>query len=255
MLQERRSEIIEKIRSKRMVKVAELVDEYQVSIETIRRDLEYLESAGYLRRVYGGAVADGLYGQEPLYSNRKVANYDEKRAIGIKAAELIGDGDTLFIDVGTTTLEVVKNLSGKKNLTVITNATLIAHEMIQYQNCSVIVLGGELRSGELSVSGHISEDNLERFFANKLIMGVGGISLHSGYTDYHINEANVRRRMIERSDKIIAVADYSKFGVTAMNCVCPVTRVEKLVTDWSIQKETLNAFREHGIDVIVSEKQ
>lgn len=255
MLQERRSEIIDKVKTHRTVKVADLVSEYQVSVETIRRDLEYLESTGFLRRVYGGAVAIGLYGQEPGYSHREVVNYDQKRAIGAKAAELIDDGDTLFFDVGTTALEVARNLKDKKNLTVITNASLIAHEMIQISNCRVILMGGELRSGELSVSGHICDQNLKNFYANKLIMGVGGISLQSGYTDYHINEANTRRCMIERSDKVIAVADYSKFGVTAMNCVCPVNSVDILVTDWTISKEIIRDFGESGIEVMVANKK
>lgn len=254
MLQQRRSEIVEKVRSQRMVKVSDLVIQYQVSIETIRRDLEYLESAGLLRRVYGGAVAIGLYGQEPVYEHREVVNYDEKRAIGIKAANLIEDGDTVFFDVGTTTLEVARNLKHKKDLTVITNATLIAQEMARFASCRVILLGGELRPGELSVSGYISDQNLQGFYANKLIMGVGGIALRSGYTDYNINEANTRRRMIERADRIIAVADYSKFGVTAMNFVCPLGQVEKLVTDWSISEETIREFREGGVEIIVAEK-
>jgi len=254
MLQERRSEIINKIKTQRMIKVADLVSEYRVSVETIRRDLEYLESAGFLRRVYGGAVAVSLYGQEPGYSHREVANYDQKRAIGIKAAELIDDGDTLFFDVGTTALEVARNLKDKKDLTVITNASLIAHEMIQVPNCRVILLGGELRSGELSVSGHICDQNLLNFYANKLIMGAGGISLQSGYTDYHITESNTRRCMIERSDIIIAVADYSKFGVTAMNYTCPVNRVDKLVTDWTVSKDIIQDFRESGVELIVANK-
>ena len=254
MLQERRSEIIDKVKTHRMIKVSDLVSEYQVSVETIRRDLEYLESAGLLKRVYGGAVAVGLYGQEPGYSHREVENYDQKRAIGIKTAELIKDGDTLFFDVGTTALEVARNLKDKKELTVITNASLIAHEMIQIPDCKVILLGGELRSGELSVSGHICDQNLNNFYANKLIMGVGGVSLQSGYTDYHINEANTRRCMIERTDKVIAVADYSKFGVTAMNYVCPLNRVEKIVTDWSVSKEIIHDFRENGVDMIVADR-
>ena len=254
MLQERRNEIINKVKAQRMIKVADLVNEYQVSVETIRRDLEYLESAGFLRRVYGGAVAVGLYGQEPGYSHREVANYDQKRAIGIKTAEFIEDGDTLFFDVGTTALEVARNLKDKKDLTVITNASLIAHEMIQVPSCRVILLGGELRCGELSVSGYICDQNLNNFYANKMIMGVGGISLQNGFTDYHINESNTRRCMIERADKVIAVADYSKFGVTAMNCICPINHVEKIVTDWSVSKEILQDFRESGIELIVVEK-
>ncbi|MGI6402853.1 MAG: DeoR/GlpR family DNA-binding transcription regulator [Oscillospiraceae bacterium] len=254
MLQQRRKGILEKVKAHRMVKALDLVKEYGVSVETIRRDLEYLESAGLLRRVYGGAVAHGLYGQEPNYSHREVVNYQEKVAIGIKAAQLIEDGDTVIFDVGTTALEVARNLKDKKDLTIITNATLIAHEMIQQQNSRVILLGGELRVGELSVSGHISDRNLKDFYANKLIMGVGGVTLENGYTDYHLQEANTRRCMIEQSDRVIAVADYSKFGVTAMNFVCGISRVDKLVTDWSTPDPVVRAFREKGTEVLVAEE-
>ena len=254
MLPKRRNEIIEKIRTHRMVKVSDLVNEYQVSIETIRRDLEYLESLGHLKRVYGGAVINGLYGQEPVFSQREVVNHEEKRAIGIKAAELINDGDTLFIEVGTTLLEVARNLLDKKGLTVITNTTLISNEMVKSNDCRVILLGGELRQGELSVSGHLCDENLSNFYADTLIMGVGGVSLQSGYTDYHVNEANTRRQMINRARKVIAVADYSKFGVTAMNFICTLSRVDVLVTDWSAPSEIVNEFRENGVTVLIADK-
>ena len=252
MQQERRSEIVDRIKQNRMIKVADLVKEYQVSVETIRRDLEYLENAGFLRRVYGGAVAGGLYSNEPVYSHREMVNYNQKRAIGAKAAELIDDGDILFIDVGTTTLEVARNLIHKKNLTVITNASLIAREMVQKPDCRVILLGGELRPGELSVSGYLCDQNLGNFYANKLIMGVGGVSIQNGYTDYHPGEANTRRCMIERTDMIIAVADNSKFGVTAMNFICTINRVEKLVTDSAIPEEIIRDYQKNGIDLIIA---
>ena len=252
MLQERRNQIIKKIKTTRTIKVVDLVNEYQVSIETIRRDLEYLEKAGYLRRVYGGAVLEGLYGEEPDFANREIINFHEKLAIGKRAAELIEDGDTIFVDVGTTVLEVVQNFGDKKDLTVITNATLIAHQIVKYDKFRVILLGGELRRGELSVAGPICEEELSRFYANKMLMGVGGISLWSGVTDYHFSEANIRRLMLERSSKVIAIADYSKFGVTAMNAICPISKIDKLVTDWTVPKKTISEFSDAGIDIIVA---
>ncbi len=253
MLHQRRAEIIDKVKTNRMVKVTDLMKEYQVSIETIRRDLEYLEQTGYLKRVYGGAVLHGLYGEEPTYAHREVVNYREKQAIGAAAAALVEDGDTLFVDVGTTTLESIAFLRDKKNLTIITNATLIAQEAVKQDNCRVILLGGELRPGELSVSGHLTNQSLGQFYANKLLMGIGGISLHSGVTDYHIEESHTRRIMLERSDTVIGVADYSKFCVTAMNFICPAKAVHKLVTDWSTPSKTVKEFRAFGLDVIVAD--
>ena len=249
MLHQRRSEIITRIKKFRTVKVADLMRDYEVSIETIRRDLEYLEMKGYLRRVYGGAVLHGLYGEEPEYESREILNYPQKLAIGKKAAEFINDGDTLFIDVGTTTMEVAKQLWNKKNLMVITNGTLIAHELMKNDNCRVILLGGELRKGELSVSGFLSDSNIRHFYATKVLLGVGGITLETGITDYDVQEASTRRIMVEHSDEVIAVADYSKFGVTAMNHVCPVEKVHILITDWTTPAKVTAEYRYRGLMV------
>jgi DeoR family transcriptional regulator of aga operon/DeoR family fructose operon transcriptional repressor len=252
MLHQRRSEIIAKVREQRTVKVSDLMQEFHVSIETIRRDMEYLEKKGYLRRVYGGAVLHGLYGEEPEYHNREIANYPQKQAIGKKTAEFINDGDTLFIDVGTTTMEVAKYLRGKKNLTVITNATLIAHELIQHEDCRVILLGGEIRRGELSVSGDISDTNIKNFYATKTLLGIGGIALEAGITDYHVQEASTRRIMIEHSNEVIGVADYSKFGVIAMNHVCPIEKIHILVTDWTTPAKVIADYRARGLTVHIA---
>jgi DeoR/GlpR family transcriptional regulator of sugar metabolism len=252
MLHQRRNEIITIIRKQRTIKVADLMKNYKVSIETIRRDLEYLEKKGFLRRVYGGAVLHGLYGEEPEYKNREIINYPQKRAIGKKTAEFINDGDTLFIDVGTTLMEVAKQLWGKKNLTVITNATIIAHELIRHEGCRVILLGGELRKGELSVSGNLSDSNIRHFYANKALLGVGGITPETGITDYEMQEANTRRLMIEHSSEVIAVADYSKFGVIAMNHSCPIEKIHILVTDWTTPAKLIAEYRSHGVQVCIA---
>ena len=253
MLHKRRSEIIEKVRMYRMVKVQDLMKEYNVSIETIRRDLEYLENEGYLKRVYGGAVLPGFYGQEPDFTHREIVNYEEKIAIGTKTATMINDGDTLMMDVGTTVLEVANCLRDKKNLTVITNSTLIASKMATYNDCRVILLGGDLRPGELSVSGILAEQNLDRYYANKMIMGVGGITLANGITDYHSGEASVRRKMLDRSERVIAVADCCKFGVTALNAICPISRLSGIVTDWTLPHETIKEYKDGGITLTISD--
>lgn len=252
MLHERRNDIIEKIKTQRMVKVSELVQEYEVSIETVRRDLEDLEKKGYLRRVYGGAVLMGLYGEEPTYEHREIINYEQKAAIGKAAAGFINDGDTVIMDLGTTTLEVVKQLKGKANLTIITNATQIACAAVDLPGCKVILLGGVMRQGELSVSGSLTDGNLARFYANKAVIGVGGITVKTGVTDYHVTEAGTRREMIRRADKIIAVADYSKFGVTALNAICPVQDITALVTDWTTPEQTIEEYEGMGVHVCVA---
>lgn len=254
MKDERRSRIIDTLKQNRMIKVSDLMQEYDVSIETVRRDLEYLEKQGYLKRVYGGAVVHGLHGEEPSYENREVVNYEEKYAIGRKTAELINDGDTVFIEVGTTSREVATHLRSKRNLTVITNSLAVAQILLQNKSCRVIMLGGEFRHGEMATSGHMAANDLRQFYANKAIIGVGGISLASGVTDYNLPESGIRRIMMERSDTVIAVADYSKFGVTAMNHICPIKALDILVVDWSVHQKTIMEYQNAGIEVVVAEQ-
>ena len=250
MLQERRSKIIQKIQQTNVVKVSDLMEEFGVSIETIRRDLEYLEEKNYLKRVYGGAVKKGFNTQEPTYKRREVEKEDEKKKIAAAAAELVSDGDTLFMDVGTTVLETARQLGSKKRITVITNSTLTAQALIEVNpENRVILLGGELRNGDLSVSGYLCGNSLENFYADKAIIGAGGITIESGITDYHLAEANTRRLMIRHSDQVIIVADSSKFGVIAMNRVCPVSDIHTIVVDDSLPEKEAQRYRDKGLRI------
>lgn len=251
MLHDRRAKIVQMISSDRMLKVSDLTELFKVSIETIRRDLEYLEQKGYLNRVYGGAVAKSMYGMEPDYSMREVKHFAEKTAIGEAASNLIEDGDTIVIDVGTTTLEFAKWLKGKKKVTVITNAIQIALELVQDKDIRVMMMGGELRGGEYSTSGFLAEDAMKMFNVDKVVLGIGGITVKGGVTDYNIEEANLRRLMVKRTGMVIGLADFSKFGVTALNHICSANRLHTLVTDQNTPPKYLAEFRNLGINVVV----
>lgn len=253
MLHERRDKIVQMISMDRMVKVSDLTKIFNVSIETIRRDLEYLEEHGYLNRVYGGAVVKSMYGLEPAYSAREIKNYIEKVAIGQKAIEFVEDGDTIEIDVGTTTLEFARALKGKKRVTVITNALQIAMALVDDENIRVIMLGGDVRKGELSTSGFLSEDGIGLFNVDKVFLGIGGITLEGGITDYHIEESNLRRHILKRTNKVIGLADYSKFGVTAMNEVCDLKKLNVIITDTKTDKLMVADIRNLGIKCVIAE--
>ncbi|WP_052085800.1 DeoR/GlpR family DNA-binding transcription regulator [Clostridium sp. HMP27] len=253
MLHERRSKIIQMISTDRMVKVSELCELFNVSIETIRRDLEYLEKNGYLSRVYGGAIIKSAYGLEPEYSSREVKHLPEKTAIGERAAELIKDGDTIAIDVGTTTLEFAKALSEKKGITVLTNAIPVAIALSDNKDIRVIMLGGDVRGGECSTSGFLAEKSMDMFNVDKAIIGIGGITADEGITDYHIEEANLRRHIIDRAENVIGLADFSKFGVIAMNRICGVERVTTIVTDNKASQKIVSDIRNKGVNIIIAD--
>lgn len=229
--EERRAEIVRIINKSRVAKNQDLMDTFNSSIETIRRDLKYLEKSGLITRVYGGAMALNMYGEEPKYELRETKNLSEKKTIAKYAIDYIKDGDTLLIEVGTTTLEFSKLLGDKKDLTIITNSMPIAMNLIENPTFKVIFLGGNLRIGEYATSGSIAENTLDMFNVEKLIMGVGGIDKSGYITDYNIEESMLRRKMIKVSKSIIALADYSKFNVTALNRICEASQVTTLITD------------------------
>ncbi len=252
MKTQRQNEIIQLLTEQRMVKVCDLVERFDVSTETIRRDLEYLEKKGHLSRIYGGATIKTMRGQEPEYAFRETKNYDIKIAIGRRAAELVEDGDTIIIDLGTTTLEFSRFLHTKKNLTVFTNSIQIASELVKSPEIRVFLLGGELRHGELATSGYLAEQMIDLFHVDKLFMGVGALTLKRGIEDYQVEEANLRRHFIKQSQIVIALADYSKFGVRALNHVCNLDKLDILVTDGNTDEKMLTAIRQQSIKTLIA---
>lgn len=238
--------------ARRLTKTTDLAQILGVSDETVRRDLEHLEREGKLRRVRGGAVLASSTGVEPSQESRKATSLAEKASIGVAAAGLVDDGDTLFLDLGTTALEVARNLRGMRNITVITNSWPIALELVSDPGIRVIALGGVLRPGELATSGPLALEGARRFHVDKAFIGVGGLNPREGLTDYHLEEAEVRKVMIANARVVIAVADHTKFGVVALASVVDLQRVDKVVTDAGIPKDYAEAIEREGVGLIVA---
>lgn len=252
MLQnERQEQIIALLESQRTVRIGELSKILNVTRETVRRDLYEMEKQGLLKKVHGGAMLNKTV-DEPHLSQRQVSNIHEKERIAWKAAEFVEDGDALFIDLGSTTQLLAKALRGKMNITVITNALPVAIEMSEHPHAKVILCGGELRSGELSLSGPIALKSLEDFYIDKAFIGVGGVSPESGFTDYHVGDAEVRRLMIRKAKETFALADYSKFHLTAFMKVCNLNEIDAIITDSTITEKEIEHYREHGMQIITT---
>lgn len=251
MKDQRKDKIMQLLTENRIMKAGELAQIFQVSMETIRRDLNELEKKKLVRRVHGGAVLYTEYSAEPDYAYRTVANYEEKLLIGKKAAELVNDGDTIIIDLGTTALEFAKFLKGKKNITVFTNSLQIAYELMSDEEITVLLLGGKVRHGEGTTSGYWPEEMIDHFFADKLFLGVGAFMPEYGIMDYNIEETNLRRHCLKQTQTVIAMADYSKFGIKALNMVCRTERLDYMITDEKTDKKTLKEIKDRGVQVIV----
>jgi DeoR/GlpR family transcriptional regulator of sugar metabolism len=225
---------------------------FRVSESTIRRDLEVLDEQGVIQRAHGGAIVVERAAPEPPIIQRIVENEEEKKKIGRAAAQLVRDGETVFLGSGTTTLEVARNLVDKCNLTVITNALNIANLFAGNPNITVIVVGGLLRHSELSMIGHITEQVLKELRADKVIMGMRAISIEEGLTNDYLPETMTDRAIIQFAPEVILVADHSKFDKVSTALVAPITSVNKMVTDVDTPTQIVADLRAMGIDVIIA---
>lgn len=250
MIDERHEKILRLLSIGKRVKIADLVEQLNVSVATIRKDLEILEKANLLKRVYGGAISAEPRGLEMTLNTREHQNHKEKLAIGYKISEMVEDGDTIAIDNGTTTHMVAKHLIHKQNLTIITNSVIIAFTFANHKNSNIYFIGGHLRNDELATSGIIASDTVKKFSVDKAIVGCGGISRSGWVTDFHLEEAHVRKCMIDIAKIAIVAADHSKIGSESFYKVCGLKEIDTLVTDWKISKDDIKWIEENDVQVI-----
>ncbi|PMQ01102.1 MAG: DeoR family transcriptional regulator [Dictyoglomus sp. NZ13-RE01] len=252
LAEERRTRILELIEKERGVKVSELVKLFNVTGATIRRDLEALEKEGLLKRTHGGAVLPQSFSFEPLYATKKRQNLKEKMAIGAKAAELINDGETVFIETGSTTLQIAKNIKNRHDLTVITNSIDVARELLNARGVEVILTGGNLRKETIALVGPLAERVLREFRVDKAFLGISGIVPGKGMSTASIVEAEIKRLIIEMAREVIGVADYSKFGKECFAFVAPTKVLHKIVVDDKVPHKFINELKEEGIEVLIA---
>lgn len=247
---ERQLQIEHLLRERQQVRVTELSAYFGVSEPTIRRDLQKLEESGRLRRAHGGAVALEGSAQEPPVVHRVTEYAAEKRRIGQAAAQMVNDGETIFLGSGTTTQEVARYLGERKGLTVITNALNVANQLVNSPEVTVIITGGVLRHSECSMIGHIVQQTLKDLRADKVILSMRSVDVREGLTNASLLETMTDRVIIQFAREVILVVDHSKFGNAATGFVAPVTAVHKIVTDTQTPPETVQQLRELGIQVL-----
>jgi len=247
---ERLQEIESLVKQRQHIRVTELSAQLGVSEPTIRRDLKKLELMGRVRREHGGVSAAEATIAEPPILQRSGEALAEKSRIGRATADLIHDGETIFLGSGTTTLEVARHLDGKKGLTVITNALNVAHQLENNENITLIITGGVVRHSEQSMIGHIVEQTLRDLRADKAIVSMRAVSIQEGLTNVDPLETITDRIIIQCAREVILVADHSKFGKVATSVVAPITAVHRVVTDQQISPEIVKQLCLLGIEVI-----
>jgi len=236
LAEERKSFILEQINAHGRVQVTVLAEQLKVSQETVRRDLFLLEEEGKLKRVYGGGVKLQYEQGEPPYQQRTVLNYEAKQAIGIKAAELVQDGNTIYMDTGTTIHELAKAMKGKKQITVITNSLTVAIELSEalakglFQGRAVL-LGGEISPAQKSLNGHLCQEMLRNFYVDRAFISVGGISIDTGISDYDMNDSIISKMVVNSAKEVIVVADSSKVGIQGFCHIASLDMIDVIICD------------------------
>jgi DeoR/GlpR family transcriptional regulator of sugar metabolism len=253
--EERKKKILEILSRDEKVQVHVLADELNVSTETIRRDFERLEKEGKLKKVYGGAVKARLDSWEPPFIQRTQINAAEKAAIGKLAASLVEDNDTILLDNGTTTLEMLSYLSEHRNVTIVTHSVQILFRAMEVFPGRVISIGGEVNTLQQSVTGPLAEMMLDQLTVNKAFITVGGVSLDEGLTDYDLGEASISRKMMDRAEETIVLADHSKFGKATFAKIAALSDVFKIVTDHNCPKEWIRNLSNREIEVLIADEE
>jgi len=221
-----------------------------ISLATVRRDLETLESLGMLRRTHGGAEA--LEDEDELPFHSKIKTFqDEKRRIGAATASLIPQDAVIGCTGGTTVVSVMKALKGK-NLTVITNAINVAMELASFDTLQVFLTGGSLRPRSYELIGQVADRTISEFHFNIALLGVDGISLEHGLSTYAIGEAHTAALYIKQADEVWVVADHSKIGKIAQALIASLAQVKRLITDEGIGDEERLGIEAAGVEVIVA---
>lgn len=230
----RREQIMARLRSEGRVSVNDLSASLRISKETIRRDLAALEALRRLRKVHGGAVLPepGLYefSPESPFQARMEDNSEAKRAIARAAGGLLKPGDVIFVDTGTTTVLFAEELSRLQGLTVITNSGLIAGLAARGRDARVVQIGGDFRADGAETTGSTAIEQVNRYQASHAFITVAGLT-ELGGQDYDSAEADVARAMIGRAQRVIVLADYSKFFRGAPYTAVDMGRIDVLVTD------------------------
>jgi DeoR/GlpR family transcriptional regulator of sugar metabolism len=248
----RRSKILEWLREEGSARVRDLASAFSVSEVTVRQDLEKLEADGHVVREHGGAYLKSVRQQVQAMSLHHLDNIEAKRKIGRAAAALVGDGETIILDSGSTTTEVAANLIGRRDMTVITNALNIALMLGAEPGFEVHMTGGHFKAPTLSLSGERSADYFRGLFVQKLFLATAAIDLEAGLTYPALSDIPVKRAMIDAAETIILVADSSKIGARSFTALGGLELVDTLVTDEGIRDEDRAAIAAAGVEVIVA---
>ncbi|MBU3112300.1 DeoR/GlpR family DNA-binding transcription regulator [Clostridium lacusfryxellense] len=249
---ERQNKFLELLSTKDVVTISEFISEFDISIETVRRDLSILEKQNKIEKVYGGArLKDPTFG-EPTMENRMINKLLQKESIGKKCSEFINDGDCIFIDSGSTTFHIAKHIINKKRLTIITNSIPVLNQLLNSEH-EIIIIGGKVRHNERSIVSYDYIFNFSQLNIQKSFICAGGITVENGISDFNMQEAVIRKTIIERSKEVFVAADSRKFGKDVTINIASLDKIDYIITDSNITKSHVNNFNKFKVKIIIAQ--
>jgi DeoR family glycerol-3-phosphate regulon repressor len=251
-MKKRQIKIIDILRKQKRATVDELAMFFDISRETIRRDLTQLANTGRIQKIHGGAILPSVFG-EGSFQQRMSDNADAKAQIASQAVKFFAPGETLFIDTGSTTLYFAEKLSEISGLTIVTNSTHIAKAISSPgTGTRTFLLGGEYSDNNHQTVGTLVATQIKSFRAHHAVLTVGALDIRSGAMDFNIEEAHVARAMIEQSESITILADSSKYNNLASFEVCPLSRIDRLICDVAPPDAMAEVLEDAGVKTVVA---
>ncbi len=247
---ERRNAIISRLNMDGKVIVTDLAREFEVTEETIRRDLEKLESDGIAKKTYGGAVANKSLNVDLPSSVRKRTNVELKQRMAEKISTLVSDGDYIMVDSSSTALFAVRCMKSKRNITLITQSIEILLDLVDKEDWNVFSTGGQLKPGALSLLGNTAEKMLSGFHVDIAICSAKGIDMEMGVTDSNEKDAEIKRALFRSADKHVLAIDSTKFDKIAFIKVFDTDNIDVVVTDSKPDDKWVKFFENKGIELI-----
>lgn len=248
--EERYQKIIDWVNNNNAVTVEELRERFKISQPTVSRDLQILNNAGKLIKTHGGAVSHSLgFTSEPSFTYRKTQFAKEKQRIAKMAIKYVRPGESIMLDSGTTIFWIAELLGEIENLNVWTNDFYVALQLLNYEKIDIIFLGGRLRRKYFNTIGVLTNQLVKNIHVDRLFLGVDAIDIEGGLMVYSVEEAELKRIMIEVSKETIVVCDHSKFEKVALASICPIENIQKIITGRETESQKIDIMRKLNVDI------
>ncbi|MCL2128840.1 MAG: DeoR/GlpR family DNA-binding transcription regulator [Treponema sp.] len=253
--EQRREKILELLRENGSCRVQELKQIFQVTEPTIRQDLEAMEQSGLIVRQHGGAFISNYSSFASEIQLERHTNMESKALIGAKAAEFVSSGDSIILDSGTTVAEMIKFLSSRRNLKIVTPAINITLALGKEPTNTILMTGGEFKAPTLSLTGENAALIFKDLYVEKLFLAAGGFSLAAGLTYPSFTDLSLKRAMINSAKTVFLLVDSSKFEKILFASLGCLDKINYLITDAGITQEYISQLASMKIETIVAENK